>query len=90
MANSERGLIAAAVAAHVPSLGSDATIPDFQQGLVRGLREMGAAIRAMAPDVLVGAMQALSAGAGRLSGRQFGDYAQSSGSGNVNVLVTAA
>jgi 3,4-dihydroxyphenylacetate 2,3-dioxygenase len=53
MANSEKGLIAAAVAAHVPSLGSEATIPDFQQGLVRGLREMGAAIRAMAPDVLV-------------------------------------
>jgi 3,4-dihydroxyphenylacetate 2,3-dioxygenase len=53
MANNDRGLIAAGVAAHVPSLGSDATIPDFQRGLVRGLREMGAAIRAMKPDVLV-------------------------------------
>ena len=53
MANSERGLIAAGVAAHVPSLGSEATVPEFQRGLVRGLREMGAAIRAKAPDVLV-------------------------------------
>lgn len=53
MANSERGLIAAGVAAHVPSLVSEASIPDFQRGLARGLREMGAAIRAMAPDVLV-------------------------------------
>lgn len=53
MTNNDSGLIAAGVAAHVPSLGSEATIPDFQRGLVRGLREMGAAIRAMAPDVLV-------------------------------------
>ena len=53
MTINETGLIAAGVAAHVPSLGSEATIPDFQRGLVRGLREMGAAIRAMAPDVLV-------------------------------------
>ena len=53
MTNNESGLIAAGVAAHVPSLGSEATIPDFQRGLVRGLRELGAAIRAMAPDVLV-------------------------------------
>jgi len=47
------GLIAAGVAAHVPSLGSDETIPDFQRGLVRGLTELGAAVRAMKPDVLV-------------------------------------
>ncbi|OGA15287.1 MAG: hypothetical protein A3G25_18005 [Betaproteobacteria bacterium RIFCSPLOWO2_12_FULL_63_13] len=53
MAANDKGLIAAAVAAHVPSLGSEASIPDFQQGLVRGLRELGAAIRAMKPDVLV-------------------------------------
>lgn len=53
MAANDNGLIAAAVAAHVPSLGSEATIPDFQQGLVRGLRELGAAIRALKPDVLV-------------------------------------
>ena len=53
MATDKKGLIAAAVAAHVPSLCSEATIPDFQRGLVRGLREMGAAIRAMKPDVLV-------------------------------------
>ena len=49
----DKGLIAVGVAAHVPSLGSEATIPDFQRGLVRGLREMGEAIRAMKPDVLV-------------------------------------
>jgi len=53
MGENAKGLIAAAVAAHVPSLGSAATTPDFQQGLVRGLREMGAAMRAMKPDVLV-------------------------------------
>ena len=53
MAMNDSGLIAAGVAAHVPSLGSEATIPDFQRGLVRGLREMGEAIRAMKPDVLV-------------------------------------
>ena len=53
MATDNEGLIAAGIAAHVPSLGSEATIPDFQRGLVRGLRELGAAIRAMAPDVLV-------------------------------------
>ena len=53
MATNGKGLIAAGIAAHVPSLGSEATIPDFQRGLVRGLREMGAAIRAMKPDVVV-------------------------------------
>jgi len=53
MTNSEKGLIAAGIAAHVPSLGAEATIPDFQRGLVKGLRELGAAIRSMKPDVLV-------------------------------------
>ena len=53
MATDKEGLIAAGIAAHVPSLGAEATVPDFQRGLVGGLREMGAAIRAMAPDVLV-------------------------------------
>jgi 3,4-dihydroxyphenylacetate 2,3-dioxygenase len=48
--------------------------------------EMGGRVLA----TLLGAMQALSAGGRKLSGTQFGDYAQSSGSGNVNVLVTAA
>ena len=48
--------------------------------------EMGGRVLA----TLLGAMQALSAGGGKLSGMQFGDYAQSSGSGNVNLLVTAA
>jgi len=53
MTSSEKGLIAAGIAAHVPSLGSEATIPDFQRGLVKGLRELGAAVRAMKPDVVV-------------------------------------
>ena len=47
--------------------------------------EMGGRVLA----TLLGAMEALSAGGRRLSARQFGDYAQSSGSGNVNLLVTA-
>ena len=53
MPDVDKGLIAAAVAAHVPSLGSEATTPDFQRSLVAGLREMGTEIRAMKPDVLV-------------------------------------
>jgi len=53
MADIDKGLIAAATAAHVPSLGSEATTPDFQHSLVQGLREMGTEIRAMKPDVLV-------------------------------------
>ena len=53
MAATEKGLIAAGIAAHVPSLGSEATIPDFQCGLVQGLRELGTAVRAMKPDVVV-------------------------------------
>ena len=53
MNGSSKGLIAAGIAAHVPSLGSEATIPDFQRGLVQGLREMGAVLRAMKPDVVV-------------------------------------
>ncbi len=48
--------------------------------------EMGGRVLA----TLLGAIQALSAGGRKLSVRQFGDYAQSSGSGNVNVLVTAS
>jgi len=53
MAGREAGLIAAGIAAHVPSLGSEATVPDFQRCLVQGLRELGAAVRAMKPDVVV-------------------------------------
>ena len=53
MAAASAGLIAAGIAAHVPSLGSLATVPDFQQGLITGLRELGAAVRALEPDVVV-------------------------------------
>jgi 3,4-dihydroxyphenylacetate 2,3-dioxygenase len=48
--------------------------------------EMGGRVLA----TLLGAMRSLSAGGRKLSGTQYGDYAQSSGSGNVNVLVTPA
>ena len=45
--------------------------------------EMGG--RALA--TLLGVVQALSDAGARLEGRQYGDYAQSSGSGNANVLI---
>ena len=47
------GLIAAAVAPHTPRIGIEANAPPFQHGLIQGLREMGEAIRALRPDVLV-------------------------------------
>ena len=53
MPQDTKGLIAAGIAAHVPSLGSLATVPDFQGGLIKGLRDLGAAVRAMNPDVVV-------------------------------------
>jgi 3,4-dihydroxyphenylacetate 2,3-dioxygenase len=48
--------------------------------------EMGGRVVA----TLLGALQALRAGGRKLSGVKFGEYAQSSGSGNVNILVTPA
>jgi 3,4-dihydroxyphenylacetate 2,3-dioxygenase len=48
------GVIAAAVVAHVPTLGRPEITPDFQQTLVAGEREMGAAVRrALQPDLWV-------------------------------------
>lgn len=48
------GIVAAAVVAHVPTLGRAEITPDFQQTLVAGEREMGAAIRrALRPDLWV-------------------------------------
>lgn len=46
-------LIACGVAAHTPRIGIEKNAPPFQLGLISGLREMGQAIRAMRPDVLV-------------------------------------
>jgi 3,4-dihydroxyphenylacetate 2,3-dioxygenase len=39
------GIVAAAVVAHVPTLGRAEITPEFQQTLVQGEREMGAALR---------------------------------------------
>jgi 3,4-dihydroxyphenylacetate 2,3-dioxygenase len=48
------GIVAAAVVAHVPTLGRAEITPDFQQTLVAGEREMGAAIRrTLRPDLWV-------------------------------------
>jgi 3,4-dihydroxyphenylacetate 2,3-dioxygenase len=48
------GVIAAAVVAHVPTLGRAEITPEFQQTLVAGERELGAAVRrTLAPDLWV-------------------------------------
>lgn len=48
------GVVAAAVVAHVPTLGRAEITPDFQQTLVAGERELGAALRRrLAPDLWV-------------------------------------
>lgn len=48
------GVIAAAVVAHVPTLGRAEITPDFQQTLVAGERELGAALRrSLRPDLWV-------------------------------------
>jgi len=47
------GIIRAAVAAHSPRMGIEEKAPDFVRPLIAGLREMGDAIRAAKPDVIV-------------------------------------
>jgi 3,4-dihydroxyphenylacetate 2,3-dioxygenase len=48
------GVVAAALVAHVPTLGRSENTPDYQQTLVQAERTMGAAIReALKPDVWV-------------------------------------
>lgn len=48
------GVVAAALVAHVPTLGIAANTPDYQQTLVQGERVMGAALReALKPDLWV-------------------------------------
>jgi len=50
---SASGLIAAAVVAHVPTLGRAEITPDFQRTLVDGERKLGADVRALEPDLWV-------------------------------------
>ena len=47
------GIIRAAVATHSPRMGIEEKAPDFVRPLIAGLREMGDAIRAAKPDVIV-------------------------------------
>lgn len=47
------GLIASAVAAHIPRMAYEDKAPDFQRGLIAGLKAMGAALRALKPDLFV-------------------------------------
>lgn len=61
----------------------DEVLADFSDYSRAGAVEMGG--RALA--TFLGVAQALAAGGAHLSGRQYGDYAQSSGSGNANVLL---
>ncbi|MER2552233.1 MAG: hypothetical protein ABTQ28_03070 [Thauera sp.] len=47
------GLIAAAIAAHVPTLGLASNTPDYQRNLVDAEHVLGAALRALEPDLWV-------------------------------------
>jgi 3,4-dihydroxyphenylacetate 2,3-dioxygenase len=47
------GLIAVAVAPHAPRLGVVERVPNFQMGLIDGMKEMGQALRKLRPDLLV-------------------------------------
>ena len=45
--------IAAAIAAHVPTLGLTSNTPDYQQNLVDAEHVLGDALRALEPDLWV-------------------------------------
>ena len=47
------GIVGAGVTAHVPRMASEERAPAFQSGLIAGSKAMGAAIRALQPDLLV-------------------------------------
>jgi 3,4-dihydroxyphenylacetate 2,3-dioxygenase len=47
------GLIAVAVAPHAPRLGVEERVPDFQRGLLDGMKQMGQALRELRPDLFV-------------------------------------
>jgi 3,4-dihydroxyphenylacetate 2,3-dioxygenase len=61
----------------------DSAIAGFTDYSRLTVAEMGG--RALA--TFLGALKAMGADGGQLQGRQYGDYAQSSGSGNANILV---
>ena len=46
-------LIASAVTPHTPRMGLEEQAPAFVRGLIEGLRELGAALRALKPDLIV-------------------------------------
>ncbi len=46
-------VVASVVAPHTPRIGNEATAPPFARGLIDGLRELGGAVRALRPDVIV-------------------------------------
>jgi len=62
----------------------DEVIANFADYAKAGVVEMGG--RAIA--TMLGATRALSGDSGPLAARQFGDYAQSSGSGNANLVIS--
>ncbi len=47
------GLIASVVTPHTPRMGVEETAPDFVRGLIAGIRELGDAVRALKPDLIV-------------------------------------
>ncbi|MDH4248689.1 MAG: hypothetical protein OEW39_12840 [Deltaproteobacteria bacterium] len=47
------GVIASVVAPHTPRIGIEKNAPDFQRGLIEGLRAMGEEIRGLKPDLIV-------------------------------------
>src|SRR5262245_56239573 len=51
--NMHGGLIAVAVAPHAPRLGVEERVPDFQRGLIDGLKQMGQVLQDLKPDLFV-------------------------------------
>ena len=47
------GIVASVVTPHTPRMGIEERAPDFVRGLIAGSRELGAALRALEPDLLV-------------------------------------
>ena len=47
------GVIASVVAPHTPRIGIEKNAPEFQRGLIQGLKDMGEALRAQKPDLFV-------------------------------------
>lgn len=47
------GLIASVITPHTPRMGVEETAPEFVKGMIGGSRELGVALRAMKPDLMV-------------------------------------